>query len=50
LLTRPSERRDEVASLERVEVDLGKRTWTLPRQKAKNMARGFVYLAVGSTG
>ena len=36
LLLLTAQRRDEVASLEWAELDLDKRTWTLPREKAKN--------------
>jgi integrase len=36
LLMLTAQRRDEVASLEWAELDFDKRTWTLPREKAKN--------------
>jgi integrase len=36
LLLLTAQRRDEVASLRWSELDLGNRTWTLPREKAKN--------------
>ena len=36
LLLLTGQRRDEVATLQWSELDLGKRTWILPREKAKN--------------
>jgi len=36
LLLLTAQRRDEVAGMEWSEIDLDKRTWTLPREKAKN--------------
>ena len=36
LLLLTGQRRDEVATLQWSELDLGQRTWTLPREKAKN--------------
>jgi len=36
LLLLTAQRRDEVAGIERPEIDLEKKTWTIPREKAKN--------------
>jgi integrase len=36
LLVLTAQRRDEVAGMERPEIDLAKQNWTMPREKAKN--------------
>lgn len=36
LLVLTAQRRDEVAGVERPELDFGKKVWTMPREKAKN--------------
>lgn len=38
LLILTAQRRDEVACLERAELDLDKRMWTMPREKAKEQS------------
>ena len=46
LLLLTAQRRDEVASMEWIEIDLGKATWTMPRQKTKNTRAHEVQLSV----
>jgi len=48
LLLLTAQRRDEVASLEWSEIDLEKRTWTMPREKAKNDRAQEVHLSVAA--
>ena len=45
LLLFTGQRRDEIASLQWSELDLGKRTWTLPREKAKNNRAHEIHLS-----
>jgi integrase len=45
LLLLTLQRRDEVTSMEWPEVNLAKRTWTIPREKAKNRRTHEVYLS-----
>jgi len=45
LLLVTAQRRDEVGSMEWPELDLGKRLWTIPRQKAKNDRAHEVHLS-----
>jgi integrase len=44
------QRRDEVATLQWSELNLGKRTWTLPREKAKNNRAHEVQLSEAAIG
>jgi integrase len=48
LLLLTGQRRDEVASLERVELNVDRRTWTLPREKAKNNRAHEVQLSAAA--
>jgi integrase len=50
LLLLTGQRRDEVATLQWSELDLGKRTWTLPREKAKNNRAHEVQLSEAAIG
>src|SRR6202030_1485854 len=45
LLLLTAQRRDEVGTMEWSEVDIGKRIWLIPRQKAKNKRAHEVYLS-----
>ena len=45
LLLLTAQRRDEVARMEWPELDFGKRTWTIPREKAKNNRAHEVHLS-----
>jgi integrase len=45
LLLLTLQRRDEVAGMEWLELNLAKRTWTIPREKAKNKRAHEVHLA-----
>ena len=45
LLLFTGQRRDEIASLQWSELDLSKRTWTLPREKAKNNRAHEIHLS-----
>jgi integrase len=47
LLLLTGQRRDEVATLHWSELDLGNRTWTLPREKAKNNRAHEIQFRVG---
>jgi hypothetical protein len=42
-----TQRRDEVATMEWLELDIQKRNWTLPREKAKNNRAHEVQLSDG---
>jgi integrase len=48
LLILTAQRRDEVACLERAELDLDKRMWTMPREKAKNNCTHLVHLSASA--
>jgi integrase len=48
LLILTAQRRDEVACLERAELDLDKRSWTMPREKAKNNRTHPVHLSASA--
>jgi integrase len=48
LLILTAQRRDEVAALERSEIDLDKRIWTMPREKAKNNRAHDVQLSLAA--
>jgi integrase len=48
LLILTAQRRDEVACLERAELDLDKRMWTMPREKAKNNRTHLVHLSASA--
>jgi integrase len=45
LLVLTAQRRDEVAGMEWSEIDLDKKTWTMPREKAKNARANEVQLS-----
>jgi integrase len=45
LLLLTAQRRDEVAAMERTELDLKRRNWTMPREKAKNKRAHEVQLS-----
>jgi integrase len=48
LLLLTAQRRDEVAGMERPELDLQKQTWTMPREKAKNNRAHEVQLSAAA--